>query len=316
MPARLASLDADLLHLQFPSPPGEISALLAKRSAPIVVTYHSDIVRQAAVLPLYGPVVRAVLDRASVIMTDSPQYIEHSEFLRSRRKKCVVVPLGIELDRFGGSESVDTAAAGLRARYGSPHVLFVGRFRYYKGLDVLLQAMPAVRGRLVLVGGGPEEPRLRSECSRLGLGDRVVFAGSVGDVALRAHYRAADVFVLPSTHRSEVFGLVMVEAQASGKPVVSTELGTGTSFVNQHGETGLVVPPRDPAALAAALNRLLAYPGLRLSMGESGRRRAHELFSAESMISAVLGVYESVLGTRVAASGGPGPATYAVPGRS
>lgn len=308
MPARLASLEADILHLQFPSPPGEISALIAKRSVPLVVTYHSDIVRQAALLPVYGPVVRAILDRARVIMTDSPQYVEHSSFLRPHRAKCAVIPLGIELERFGGNGSVDRAASELRGRYGTPLLLFVGRFRYYKGLDVLLQAMPAVRGRLVLVGGGPEEARLRSQCARLGLGDRVFFAGSVGDEALLAHYRAADVFVLPSTHRSEVFGLVMVEAQASGRAVVCTELGTGTSFVNLHGETGLVVPPGDPQALAAALNRLLEDRDMRNRMGEAGRRRAQTHFSAERMVSSVLGVYESVLGRGTTAGGVAVPA--------
>jgi rhamnosyl/mannosyltransferase len=304
MPGRLASLEADILHLQFPSPPGEISTLIAKRSVPVVVTYQSDIVRQAALLPVYGPVVRAILARARVIMTTSPQYLDHSPFLQPHRAKCVVIPLGIELEGFSGNGAVDAAAADLRARHGTPHILFVGRFRYYKGLDVLIDAMPAVRARLVLVGAGPEEARLRAQCARLGLGERVVFAGSVEDRMLAAHYRAADLFVLPSTHPSEAFGLVMVEAQASGRAVVSTELGTGTSYVNVHGETGLVVPPRNPAALAAAINRLLEDLPLRTRMGDAARRRCRQLFSSEHMVSSVLRVYESVVGSPAAGERG------------
>jgi len=260
-----------------------------------VVTYQGDIVRQAALMPIYGMLVGAILDHARAIMPTSPQYLERSEFLRSRRDKCTVIPLGIELDRFTASSVADAAAARLRAKYGTRLILFVGRFRYYKGLDVLMRAMPSVRGRLVLVGGGPEEPRLRAMQAELGLADKIVFAGSVGDDALLAHYRAADVFVLPSTYPSEAFGLVMVEAQACGRAVVCTELGTGTSFVIAHGETGLVVPAGDPVALAAALNRLLDDEPLRAKMGEAGRRRAVALFSVERMVSSVLGVYESVL---------------------
>jgi rhamnosyl/mannosyltransferase len=296
MPARLARIDADLLHLHVPSPPGEVSALLTKRSVPMVATYHGDIVRQAAMMPVYGFVLGAILDRARVIMPTSPQYIERSRVLNARRDKCTVLPLGIELDRFTSPGPADRRAAELRSMHGTPLVLFVGRFRYYKGLDVLMRAMPSVRGRLVLVGEGPEEQRLRAMQAEFGLGDRVQFAGSVTDDEVLAYYRAADVFVLPSTHPSEAFGLVMVEAQASGRPVVCTELGTGTSFVTAHGETGFVVPPADPGALAAAINRLLDDAVLRSRMGEAGRQRALALFSAERMVSALLGVYESVLG--------------------
>lgn len=295
MPARLAGLRADLLHLHFPSPPGEVSCLVTRTKTPSVVTYQSDVVRQAILLRFYRPAVNAVLDRARVLMPTTPQYIERSEFLRPRRQKCVVVPLGIELDEFGASDEPDERARALRERYGTPLALFVGRFRYYKGLEVLLEAMPHVNGHLVLVGGGREEGSLRARCARLGVERRVHFAGDLGQADLLAHYRAADVCVLPSTHPSEAFGLVLVEALASGRPAVSTELGTGTSFVNRHGETGLVVPPGDPRALADAIGRLFADRELRVRMGEAGRARARELFSAERMIRNVLDVYEGVL---------------------
>ena len=296
MPGRLARLEADVLHLQFPSPPGEVSCLLAHRRTPMVVSYQADITRQAAVLPFYRPVIHAVLQRARVIMAASPQYIEHSAFLRRYRSKCRVVPLGIELEPYADLARYNTEAAVLRARYGSgPLVIFAGRFRYYKGLRVLLNAMTHVRGTLVLVGGGGEESELRRLHTELGLGNRVYFAGSLDNAGLLAHYRAADVAVLPSILAAEAFGLVLIEAMASGLPVVSTELGTGTSFVNQHGETGLVVLPGDAGALAEALNHLLGNPELRQRMGQAGIRRVRDVFSADRMVATVLDVYRETI---------------------
>jgi glycosyltransferase involved in cell wall biosynthesis len=291
MPFRLAGLDADLYHLHFPYPPGELSWLLTHPRRPLVVTYHSDIIRQAAVLPLVAPIIHAVLSRARFIMPTSAQYIERSAILRRHRARCRVLPHGIDLGRFAATERLDATAERLRAGYGGPFVLFVGRFRYYKGLRVLLRAMVDVRAHLVLVGGGGEEAELRALCGSLGLGDRVHFVGSIDDEGLLAHYRAADVCVLPSIHSAEAFGLSLIEAMASGTAVVCTELGTGTSFVNRHGETGLVVPPGDPAALAQAIQRLLDDPAERQRMGEAGRRRARELFSSETMVAGLLAVY-------------------------
>ncbi len=297
MPSRLAGLRADVVHLQFPSPPGEVSYLLAGRGIPMVISYHCDITRQAAVLPLYRPVIDALLARAAVVMTSSPQLAANSPFLQRYRQKCKVVTHGIDLEPFDGLGRLDGEAVVLRARYGGgPLVLFVGRFRHYKGLPVLLRAMPRVEGTLVLVGGGAEERALRRLHAELRLGDRVHFAGSLDEHGLLAHYRAADVFVLPSVRTTEAFGLVLIEALASRLPVVTTELGTGTSFINQQGETGLVVPPGDPDALAQALNSLLGDPALRRRLGEAGQRRAHAMFSTQKMVAGTLAVYDEVVG--------------------
>jgi len=295
MPARLRSIEADIVHLHYPSPPGEVSYLLDPRRIRSVVTYHCDVVRQVAIMRFYRPFAEAVLDRASVIMPTSPQYIEYSEFLRPRRDRCQVVPHGIDLEPFLHPERHESRAAEIRRENGTPLIVFVGRFRYYKGLEFLVRAMVSVKGNLLLVGSGPERARLAALREELGLEDRVRFAGDVDNPSLPAHYAAADVCVLPSSHATEAFGLVLIEAMAAGRPVVSTELGTGTSFVNQDGVTGLVVPPRDPEALAAALNRLIAEPGTRARFGLAGRERARTLFSSEAMIRALLPVYERAL---------------------
>ena len=134
----------------------------------------------------------------------------------------------------------------------------------------------------------------------LGLNGKVTFTGRVDEEALVDHLAAADVGVLPSSGAQENFGLAMVEMMSFGLPMVCTELGTGTSFVNRDGETGLVVAPNDPLALATALNQLLANEPLRRQMGENAKDRAHRMFSTEAMMRGVMGVYESVLRRRQA----------------
>jgi glycosyltransferase involved in cell wall biosynthesis len=178
---------------------------------------------------------------------------------------------------------------------GSPRLLFVGRLRYYKGLDTLIRALPSIPGRLLVVGVGPMEATWKALAHATGVADRIAWLGEAADEDLPALYHLADLFVLPASHPSEAFGLVQVEAMAAGVPVVCTELGTGTSYVNQDGVTGRVVPPRDPAALAAAIRDLLADPDRLAAMSVAARGRAAAEFDAGVMIQRVLALYEETL---------------------
>lgn len=295
-PMHLRRLRADLYHFHFPNPTGDLSYWLSGARGKIVVTYHSDIVRQSTILPLYRPFLWRLLRKADAILATSPQYIESSEYLRPFRDKCHVVPSGVDLRRFESNPEVEARAAEWRAEWKAPMVLFVGRLRYYKGVHVLLRAARDVHARIAIVGDGPFDGPLRSAHRQLDLRDRVEFLGPQSDFELLALYRAANVCVLPSTHRSEALGLAMIEAMASGRPVVSTELGTGTSWVNQHGSTGLVVPPGDPVSLAAALNLLLDDPAMATRYGAAARERAKREFSHQVMGERVLRVYEQVTG--------------------
>ena len=201
------------------------------------------------------------------------------------------VPYGIDQSRF---RSPDLAASNaLRDRHGSPLILFVGVLRYYKGVQYLLEAMQRVPARLIVVGDGPLRPELVALAARLEVADRVAFVGAVADDALAAYYHAADVFCLPACERSEAFGLVQVEAMASGLPVVSTELGTGTSYVNLDGVSGIVVPPKQPEALAGALNRLLRDDLLRGELASGALARA-DMFVADRMVRDIKAVYDTV----------------------
>ncbi len=301
MPRVLSRLDADLFHLHYPSPPGEISWLSVRPRGAMVVTWHGDIIRQKAVLPLYGHVVRQILRSADAVMQTYERQADVSPFLGAFRSKCTVVPLGIELDPFERRPEHEARAAELRSRYGTPLVLFVGRLVGYKGVDVLLRAMQQVDGRLLIVGGGPEKPRLEAMVQSLGLADRVTLIGRVEPSQVVHYLAAADVGVLPSIGSQETFGLSMVEMMAHGLPVVCTELNTGTSFVNQNGESGLVVKSGDPQALADALNQMLRDDGLRRRLGHGAYERAHRMFTTDAMMRRLLEVYESVLARRRAA---------------
>ncbi len=290
--------DADIVHLHAPYPPGELAQLLVRAGRRTVITYHSDIVKQATLLRFYAPFLRRILDRAQAILVSNPRYPEGSPFLRPLQEKIRVVHFGIDPARFRPTEASQRRAQELRRRFGpGPLALFVGRLRYYKGVDVLVQALartPEVRG--VIVGAGPMEAQIRGLVRQLGLAERVHFAGHVADEDLPAFYQAGDLFVLPSVHRSESLGIVLLEAMASGLPVVSTELGTGTSYVNQDGITGLVVPPGDPDALAQAIQRLARHPRQRVAFGEAARRRIQEAFSLTQMLDQTERVYQEVLG--------------------
>lgn len=309
--------DADIVHLHAPYPPGELAQLLVHPGKRTVITWHSDIVKQAGLLRFYAPFLRAALKQADKILVASPPYVQSSAFLRPIHErtpqKIAVVPFGIDLTRFAKKpppqpsptvgEGVDDGSVkidAIRARYGpGPLLLFVGRMRYYKGLHVLVQAMAQVEhARCLIVGVGPLEAEIRAQVAALGLAERVRFAGEVDDADLPAYYRAADIFCLPSVHRSEALGIVLLEAMASGLPLISTELGTGTSWVNQHEITGLVVPPEDSVALAAAIDRLARNDDERQGFGQAALRRAVSEFGLEQMLGRTEAVYREVLDSK------------------
>ncbi|MGB8643704.1 MAG: glycosyltransferase [Anaerolineae bacterium] len=277
----------DVAHLHFPYPPGELANYLVGHASRTVLTYHSDIVRQKYLRVLYRPFMERVLARVDIILATSPNYISSSPVLSRWKSKCAVVPLGIDPAPF-----ISIPAEREKQNGGEKCILFVGRLRYYKGLNDLLRALPAIpNSRLVVVGTGPMEDRWKGLARELGVESRVDFVGEAPDAALPGYYAACDLFCLPCSERSEAFGAVQLEAMASGRPVVSCDVGTGVGWVNQDSVTGLVAPPHDPGALAAAINRLFADPALRTRMGGAGRARVLGAFTLERMVERVLEIY-------------------------
>ncbi len=295
-PRELARLEADLWHLHHPNPLGEVSWLWVRPRGTLLVSYYAEVVRQRALMPAYGPVLRALLRQADRVHLIAPTALARAGALLSpHADKCRCVPLGVDAEPLLALDRDSVAARALRERHGEPFILFVGRLRAYKGLDVLLAAMPKVSARLVIVGEGPMGERLRQQARQLGIEDRVVFAGSVSDQGLRDLLAAASIGVLPSSQPSEAFGLAMVEYLAAGIPAVCTELGTGTTFVNLPGRTGLAVSPNDPVALAGALMTLVGDPELRTRLGLAGRERVRELFTTEAMMRGLDALYAETL---------------------
>jgi rhamnosyl/mannosyltransferase len=292
----------DIAHLHFPDPMSHFAAAWLPKRVKLVISWHSDIVRQAALLKLYRPLLDRVVARADAIVAATPRHFSSSTQLGACRnpRRLHVVPYGIDFRPFEAPEAA-VAGAELRHRLGQPHVIFaMGRHVYYKGFDVLIRAMREIRRDAVLIlgGTGPLRSSLQNLALSLDLSGRVLFPGRIPESELPAYYHAADVFCLPSVEPSEAFGLVQVEAMACRRPVVSCELGTGVSYVNRDGVTGLVVPPRDAAALAAAINRLLDDAVMRREMGEAGYARAKEEFNEKAMLNGMLAVYGTVLGRR------------------
>jgi rhamnosyl/mannosyltransferase len=296
-PLWLRRIKADILHFHAPNPTCEFSYLMAGSPGTMVVTYHSDIIRQELLLKFYRPFLRRFLARARLILPTSPIYADTSPFLREVRGKCRIVPLGVD------TRMVESAGSRLRPEIGKLHnifgpefILFVGKLRYYKGLQFLIEAMPKINVPLVVVGSGPMENDLKALAANYGVAEKTHFVGELTEDDLWVFYHACSLLVLPSVYRSEAYGLVQLEAHACAKPVISTRLGTGVEFVNLDGKTGIVVPPADSSALARAISDLLDDPARRGKMGRFAQERAQREFDTKVMFEKVESVYEEALG--------------------
>ena len=272
---------ADVVHYHYPWPFGDVLHLTARRRRPSVVTYHSDIVRQRLLRQIYRPLMSRFLGAVDRIVGTSPNYFATSDVLSRFEDKVDIVPIGLNEDTYPrvSEEAVDDA----RGKYGEDFFLFVGVLRYYKCLHILLDALPGAPYRVVIAGSGPTERDLRAQVARLGIEGNVHFAGYVPDEEKVAMLQLARGVVFPSYLRSEAFGVGLLEGAMYGRPLVSTEVGSGTSHVNVDGETGLVVAPGSPSALRRAMDQLHHRPDMARMMGRNARRRYEKLFTGELM---------------------------------
>lgn len=286
---------ADVIHYHFPWPFADLLHLVLRPTAPAVMTYHSDIVRQRWLGLAYAPLMKGILRGMRTIVATSPPYAVTSPVLSdaAHHDRVRVIPLGIEeLSYPQLGDSAVLQRIGLRD--GEPFFLFIGVLRYYKGLHTLVQAAASVQARVVIAGSGPEDGPLKERVAQLGL-KNAIFAGQVSDSEKVALFRHCRAFVLPSHLRSEAYGMVLVEASMFGKPMVSCEIGTGTSFVNMDGVTGFVVPPESAQALAKVMNTLLADEALAKKFGRTARIRYEALFSGPVLGKAYSQLYQDVL---------------------
>ena len=287
--------DVDLIHYHFPWPTMDVvhfASHLAGVRKPSIVTYHSDIVRQQGLLRLYRPLQNAFLKSVDRIVATSPDYGATSPVLQSFSDKVSVIPIGIDEQSYPMPDAV--LLNKWLETIGPKFLLFVGALRYYKGLHVLLEAQRGLDLPLVIAGGGAETTALRQQAQQLGL-KNTIFLGRIDDADKMALLQLCHAFVFPSCARSEAFGVALLEAAMCSKPMLSTALGTGTSFINREGETGLVVPPNDAAALRDGLQQLWRDEALAGRYGAAARGRYLQEFTAASMASRYAALYRDVL---------------------
>ena len=284
LPLELASQDSQIIHANFPSPLNAyfVSVASRLRSIPAVLTWHNDLppvtstarvlvlAHDRLVLPLYLPQFRYIVATSEI-------YSQTSAILSNQRNRVVVIPNGVDTERFSPRIQGDGVRARLSLRKSSV-VLFVGaltRWHRYKGLDTLMRSIALLKStlsqlKLVVVGGGELATEYLQLARQLGICDRVVFAGNVHDDELPAYYACSDVLVLPSKDRSEGFGLTILEANATGKPAIGTKVG-GIPDAIRDGYNGLLVPPNDAKALADAICKVVTNDSLLKQMGKNGR---------------------------------------------
>ena len=291
----LRSDSPDLIHFHAPFPWGDWCAASVFREVPTIVTHHMDVVRQARLLALYGPLYRRTLTLARSVLATSAQSADSSLWLREFRHKVVIVPLGVDVAYWARLAEMQPPQPALDARSPRtrPLLLFVGRLVYYKGLSTLIEAVRDLDVTLAIVGAGP----LRTSLERQAHGSSadILFLGQLEDHELSALYRSADVFVLPSDSKAEAFGLVLLEAALHGVPMITYRLGTGVDHVNIDGKTGISIGERGAAALRRAIVKLLADEPLRNDLGAAAKERVLTLFSATTMVERLSEIYTSTV---------------------
>ena len=289
---------ADLLHVHMPDPMAAAALWLSRPTLPLVVHWHSDVVRQRIALKAYEPLQSWLLRRAQAIVATSEAYAEASYVLQAWRGKVAVIPIGISDNRGHGCSN---KAVAIRQRFRRRKLVFsLGRMTYYKGFEVLIDAAASLPDDCAVLIGGDGEllDHYRTMVTRRGLAGKVHLPGHIADADLPSHFEACDVFCMPSTVRAEAYGVAMLEAMVMGKPVVACDIdGSGVPWVNVHGETGFNVPVSQPKALADALRRVLEDEPLRKRLGAAARQRYLDDFGAALMAQRTVDLYRRVLGT-------------------
>lgn len=290
---------ADIVHYHFPWPFMDVVHFATRINKPSVLTYHSDIIRQEHLLKLYRPLKRKFLGSMDRIVATSPNYLATSNVLKRFADKVRVIPIGLDKATYPALQPHRLQM--WREQLGPKFFLFVGVLRYYKGLHILMDAAQGTDYPIVIVGAGPIEQELKAQAARLGLRN-IHFLGPLSDEDKVALLTLCYGVVFPSHLRSEAFGISLLEGAMYGKPMISSEIGTGTTFINIGGETGLVVPPSDPAALRQAMRYLWEHPGEAAEMGKRAEERYWRHFTAQQMVRSYVDLYGELVPTGIPGS--------------
>ena len=292
----------DLVHLNSPNPIGELGLLICKavfgaRRPRLIVTFHAEVVDTKPFARQYNQLIaRAVLQFCDKIVVSSPSLQQQSRILAPFKNKMHVIPFGTDIR---SDQNTADSPKPSELWPGKPRLLFVGRLARYKGLPVLIEAMRTAPGHLNIVGDGPLRMQIEEAVRKYSLSDRVRLFGRVNKETLRALFEHADIHILPSIDRGEAFGYVLIEAMAYATALITTELHTGTSWVNVDGETGIVVPPNDSTALSRAIAELSLSDGRLESSKRAALARYEACFRLDRMLSSTVSLYEEVSGRAI-----------------
>ena len=284
---------ADVIHYQFPWPFADLLALTRQSSSKsYIVSYQSDIIRQNVLNKLYQPLMNKFLDKAASVVATSQNYISSSTVLSTLEQAPVFIPNGI--DKELNSDSYQKEKKEYEKLYGQDFFLFLGVFRYYKGLNYLLKAAHQTGLDVVIGGDGPESEKLYQYVHEHNL-TNVHFLGYVTEQQKHALIDLSRALILPSSERSEAYGMVLLEAARQSTPMISTELDSGTSYINAHNETGLVIPAKNSVQLAAAMQEMTENQDMVKLMSISAKKRFENNFTGEIMGKRYAELYHSIL---------------------
>lgn len=285
--------DYDIIHVHHPDPMACVALRCSGYKGKVVLHWHSDILKQRFLLKIYRPLQDWLISRADAIVGTSPVYLEQSPYLAGMREKSVCIPIGIRPVPYNAEST-----ARKKAMFPGRKIVFsLGRLIEYKGYETLIKAAGHLdENCVVLIGGcGPLKETLEEQIIHSGLQDRVRLLGFISDEELPDWYHACDLFCLSSKQKTEAFGIVQIEAMSCGKPVVATRInGSGVSWVNKDGVTGMNVEPEDDVAMAEAINRILSDNDLYRKCAANARKRFEDIFTEDKMIDNCLDLYERI----------------------
>jgi rhamnosyl/mannosyltransferase len=290
LPFELKKNNSDIIHIHLPFPGAVLAYLLSREKRKMIVSFHMESAKYLFLQKIFSPFVRKIFEKANAILVNSPPVLQHAAALKPFLQKCHVIPYGIHLADFAAAPAVLSESNAVKEKYKQPLILYAGRLVWYKGIEFLIKAMKGIDAVLLIVGDGPQRKNLKKLAAEEKIKDKIIFIGKVPSMA--PYHYASEFLVLPSISRSESFGMVQLEAMACGKPVISTELGTGSSWVNRDEVTGIVVKPQDLTGLQNAINLLLSNPSLRKRLGENGKAIIEKNFTDEKMAEKILQIYK------------------------
>ena len=286
----------DIIHVHLPNPMANLAIFLTQPKAKIILHWHSDIIKQKSLLILYSPLQSWLLKRADKIVITTPTYLEESNTLKKYKNKITCIPIGIDSQEL----SIDRNTLNvLKNKYQGNKIVFsLGRLVYYKGFEYLINAARFLPNDIIILiaGIGELKEKLQDQIFNHNLQNKVKLLGKIPFEELGAYYELCDIFCLPSTERSEAFGVVQIEAMAFEKPIISTSIkGSGVDWVNLNNISGIIVPPKDSKKLAEAITELLTNENKYQQLSIGAKKRYEDVFTKEKMVHSFKKLYQEIL---------------------